>query len=49
MNRIKDRIVLMVRDSYWLQATWEITRASVSRAESSLAERWHTAKPVLRV
>ncbi|MEM0925317.1 MAG: DUF4912 domain-containing protein, partial [Planctomycetota bacterium] len=45
----KDRIVLMVRDSYWLQATWEITRASVARAESSLAERWHTATPVLRV
>ncbi|MEO1527204.1 MAG: DUF4912 domain-containing protein [Planctomycetota bacterium] len=45
----KDRIVLMVRDSYWLQANWEITRASVARAESSLAEKWHTAKPVLRV
>ncbi|MEO1615112.1 MAG: DUF4912 domain-containing protein [Planctomycetota bacterium] len=45
----KDRIVLMVRDSYWLQATWEVTRASVARAESSLSERWHTAKPVLRV
>ncbi|MCC9602576.1 DUF4912 domain-containing protein [Stieleria sp. JC731] len=45
----RDRIILMVRDSYWLQATWEITRASVSRAESSLSERWHTATPVLRV
>lgn len=45
----KDRIVLMVRDSFWLQATWEITRAAVMRAESSLAERWHTARPVLRV
>ncbi|WP_315853791.1 DUF4912 domain-containing protein [Roseiconus lacunae] len=45
----RDRVILMVRDSYWLQATWEITRASVSRAESSLAERWHTATPVLRV
>ncbi|KAA5545571.1 DUF4912 domain-containing protein [Roseiconus nitratireducens] len=45
----KDRIVLMVRDSYWLQANWEITRSSVSRAESSLAERWHTAAPVLRL
>ena len=28
----QDRIVLMVRDSYWLQASWEITRASVERA-----------------
>lgn len=45
----RDRIILMVRDSFWLQATWEITRASVARAKSSLAERWHTAKPVLRV
>ena len=45
----RDRVVLIVRDSFWLQATWEITRASVARAESSLAERWHTAKPVLRV
>ena len=45
----RDRIVLMVRDSFWLQATWEITRASVARAESSLAERWYSAKPVLRV
>lgn len=45
----RDRIVLMVRDSYWLQACWEITRASVARAESSLAERWHTSRPVLRL
>jgi len=45
----QDRIVLMVRDSYWLQASWEITRASVERAESALAERWHTAVPMLRL
>lgn len=45
----QDRIVLLVRDSYWLQASWEITRASVERAQSAMAERWHTATPVLRV
>ncbi len=45
----RDRIVLMVRDAYWLQATWEITRASVQRAQSSLAERWYTAAPILRL
>ena len=28
----KDRLVLVVRDSYWLQAYWEITRATVQRA-----------------
>lgn len=46
---LQDRIVLLVRDSFWLQASWEITRASVERAQSSLAERWHTATPVLRL
>ena len=45
----QDRIVLLVRDSYWLQASWEITRASVERAQSAMAERWHTATPVLRL
>ena len=45
----KDRIVLLVRDAYWLQACWEVTRRSVQRAKSAMAENWHTAKPVLRV
>ncbi len=45
----QDRIVLLVRDSYWLQTSWEITRASVRRAMSAMAERWHTAIPVLRL
>jgi len=45
----QDRVVLLVRDSFWLQASWEITRASVQRAQSAMAERWHTATPVLRL
>lgn len=45
----KDRLVLMVRDSYWLQACWNVTAASVKRAEAALAEHWHTAHPVLRL
>ena len=45
----QDRIVLLVRDSFWLQASWEITRASVERAQSAMSERWHTAVPVLRL
>lgn len=45
----KDRVVLLVRDSYWLQASWEITRASVQRAQSAMSEQWHTAVPTLRV
>jgi hypothetical protein len=45
----KDRLVLMVRDSYWLQAIWNVSRQSVRRAEAALAEHWHTAAPVLRL
>ncbi len=45
----KDRLVLMVRDSYWLQAIWTVTRLSVQRAEAALSEHWHTAGPVLRL
>ena len=45
----KDRLVLMVRDPYWLHAVWNVTRLSVRRAEAALAEHWHTAFPVLRL
>lgn len=45
----RDRIVLLVRDSYWLQASWEVTRTSVQRAQSAMAEQWHTAAPTLRL
>lgn len=45
----KDRIVLLVRDPYWLQACWDVTRQSVLRAKAALAEHWHTAEPVLRL
>lgn len=45
----KDRIVLMVRDPYWLQVSWQVTRTSVKRAEAALAEHWHTARPILRL
>ena len=44
-----DRIVLMVRDSYWLQANWEITQGSVERAKVAMAEKWHLAQPTLRL
>jgi hypothetical protein len=45
----KDRLVLVVRDPYWIQAIWTVTRHSVKRAEAALAEHWHTAAPVLRL
>lgn len=45
----KDRVVLLVRDPYWLQACWDITRQSVTRARAALAEHWHTCEPTLRL
>ena len=48
-ERVKDRLVVMVRDPYWLHAYWELTRKSVSRAKAALGQYWHGARPVLRV
>lgn len=45
----KDRIVVMVRDPYWLHAYWELTRHAIQRAEAALGQEWHTAKPILRL
>jgi hypothetical protein len=45
----KDRIVVMVRDPYWIHTYWEITRQSVQRAEAALGQDWYGAKPILRV
>jgi len=45
----KDKIVLMVRDPYWLHTYWELSHQSIQRAEAALGQDWHTAKPILRV
>lgn len=45
----KDRAILLVRDPFWLHVAWEITRASVQRAQAALAEHWHTARPIVRL
>lgn len=45
----KDRLVVMVRDPYWLHAYWELTSHGVQRAEAALGQQWHTARPVLRL
>jgi hypothetical protein len=46
---LQDRLVVMVRDPYWLQAYWEVTRQSVDRAQSALGQHWHQSQPVLRL
>jgi hypothetical protein len=45
----KDRIVLMVRDPYWLHTYWELTRRAIQRAEAALGQDWHGSKPILRL
>ena len=45
----RDRLVVMVRDPYWLQVFWELSRQSIDRAQSAMGPHWHTAAPVLRL
>ena len=45
----KDRIVVMVRDPYWLHCYWELTRQAIQRAEAALGQDWHASKPILRI
>lgn len=46
---VRDRLVVMVRDAYWLHAYWELTPTSIDRAEAAMGQDWHTARPVLRL
>jgi hypothetical protein len=45
----KDRLIVMVRDPYWLHAYWELNRKSVDRAKAALGQNWHSARPILRL
>jgi len=45
----EDRLVVMVRDPYWLHACWELSQQTVDRAQVSMGQRWHAARPVLRI
>lgn len=45
----KDRVIVVVRDPYWLQAYWEITESTVTRAQVALGAEWYGTQPVLRL
>jgi hypothetical protein len=45
----KDRLVVMVRDPYWLHAYWEVSRRSIERARAAMGQHWHAAHPILRL
>ena len=46
---VKDRIITMVRDPYWLHSHWELSRSTLARAQAALGQEWHTARPILRL
>jgi len=46
---VKDQIVVMVRDPYWLHTYWELSRTTLARAQAALSQEWHTARPILRL
>jgi len=46
---VKDRIVTMVRDPYWLHVHWELSRSTLGRAQAALGQDWHAARPILRL
>jgi len=48
-DHVKDRIIAMVRDPYWLHTYWELSRSTLARAQAALGQEWHTARPVLRL
>ena len=48
-GEVRDRLVVMVRDPYWLHVYWEMSRQSIDRAKAALSQDWHGAKPVLRL
>ncbi len=45
----KDRVILAVRDPYWLHVWWELAPQSVQRAEAALKQDWYGAKPIIRL
>jgi uncharacterized protein len=48
-GQLKDRLVVMVLDPYWLHAYWEISPRTIERASVAMGQHWHAARPILRV
>lgn len=45
----QDKIVLQVRDSWWIHAYWEVRDQTLGRLKSELGDEFYRAKRVLRV
>jgi len=48
-NYNEDKIVLQVRDPWWMHSYWEITQNTKDRLKYSLGEKYHQADWILRV
>ena len=44
-----DRLVLMVRDPFWLHAYWEVSAKTIERSRVALGHLWYASIPVLRL
>ncbi|TRZ49263.1 DUF4912 domain-containing protein [bacterium] len=45
----KDKIILQVRDPWWIHAYWEVTQRTIDRLKDELKDDFHKAKRLLRV
>lgn len=45
----EDRLILLVRDPYWLHAYWELNTKTIERAKVAMGHFWYTASPVIRL
>jgi len=45
----EDRIVLLVRDPYWVHVYWDVSRDALLGARATLKDEWFDAKSILRV
>ncbi len=43
------KIVLLVRDPYWVHVYWDVSREALLKAKAELGKEWDSAKSVLRV
>ena len=45
----ENRIVLLVRDPYWVHVYWDVSRDALLGARAALKDEWFDAKSILRV
>ncbi|MDR3232634.1 MAG: DUF4912 domain-containing protein [Planctomycetaceae bacterium] len=48
-TRKQDRLILLVRDPFWLHTFWEISPKTLERTKAALGHFWYTSVPLLRL